>query len=133
MKINLIMFILKILTIFNTHNQSVDKDKRLCPVRCKKINFKEYSNHLSNCYKFAKNSTLIKLPEEDKANMEDEPMDLPPPAPPPPPPQEVVVSVKKEEYSERVIDDTDQKELAKSMTRFFETLTEETKSERGEK
>jgi hypothetical protein len=72
--------------------------------------------------------------EEDKANMEDEPMEPPQPAPPPPPPpQEVVVSVKKEEYTERVVDDTDQKELAKSMTRFFETLTEETKSERGEK
>jgi hypothetical protein len=55
---------------FNTHNQSIDKDKRLCPVCCNKINFKEYNNHLSTCYKFAKNSTLIKLPEEDKAKME---------------------------------------------------------------
>ena len=68
--------------------------------------------------------------EEDKANMEDEPVEAPPP---PPPPQEVVVSVKKEEIEPRIVDDTDQKELAKSMTRFFETLTEETKHERGEK
>jgi len=72
--------------------------------------------------------------EEDKANMEDEPVEAPPPpSPVAPPPQEVVVSVKKEETESRTVDDTDQKELAKSMTRFFETLTEETKHERGEK
>ena len=71
--------------------------------------------------------------EEDKANMEDEPVEAPPPPPVAPPPQEVVVSVKKEEIEPRIVDDTDQKELAKSMTRFFETLTEETKHERGEK
>ena len=72
--------------------------------------------------------------EEDKANMEDEPVEAPPPpSPVAPPPQEVVVSVKKEETESRTVEDTDQKELAKSMTRFFETLTEETKHERGEK
>ncbi|NDG29660.1 portal protein [bacterium] len=71
--------------------------------------------------------------EEDKANMEDGPIEAPPPPPVAPPPQEVVVSVKKEEIEPRIVDDTDQKELAKSMTRFFETLTEETKHERGEK
>ena len=73
--------------------------------------------------------------EEDKANMEDEPVEAPPPPPVAPPPQEVVVSVKKEEIEPLIVDvdDTDQKELAKSMTKFFETLTEDTKNERGEK
>jgi hypothetical protein len=72
--------------------------------------------------------------EEDKANMEDEPMEpVQPPPPSPPPPQEVVVSVKKENLESRKFDDSDQKDLAKSMTRFFDTLTEETRNERGEK
>jgi hypothetical protein len=70
--------------------------------------------------------------EEDKANMDEEgisPEDLPPPAPPAPPPQQLVVSVKKEETENnaRVIDDVDQRELAKSMTAFFGTLVEEAK------
>ena len=71
--------------------------------------------------------------EEDKANMEDEPMEPVQAPPPPPPPQEVVVSVKKEGLESRKFDDSDQNELAKSMTRFFDTLTEETRNERGEK
>ena len=53
------------------------------------------------------------------------------PPPPPPAPVPVVVSVKKEEF-ERVVDDTDQQELAKSMTKFFETLTEEAKGDNKE-
>jgi hypothetical protein len=70
--------------------------------------------------------------QEDKANMEGEDSvaeDLPPPAPPAPPPQQLVVSVKKEETENnaRVIDDVDQRELAKSMTAFFGTLVEEAK------
>jgi hypothetical protein len=73
--------------------------------------------------------------EEDKANMDGEdsvPEDLPPPAPPAPPPQQLVVSVKKEETENtgRVIDDVDQRELAKSMTAFFGTLVEEAKGDK---
>jgi len=48
----------------------------------------------------------------------------PPPAPPPPAPTQIVI--KKEEF----FDDRDQTELAKSMSRFFDTLTEETEDER---
>lgn len=48
----------------------------------------------------------------------------PPPAPPPPAPTQIVI--KKEEF----FDDKDQTELAKSMSRFFDTLTEETEDER---
>jgi 5S rRNA maturation endonuclease (ribonuclease M5) len=49
----------------------------------------------------------------------------PPPAPPPPPaPTQIVI--KKEE----VFDDNDQKELARSMSRFFDVLTEETEDDR---
>jgi hypothetical protein len=73
--------------------------------------------------------------QEDKANMDGEdsvPEDLPPPAPPAPPPQQLVVSVKKEETenNSRVIDDVDQRELAKSMTAFFGTLVEEAKGDK---
>jgi hypothetical protein len=49
----------------------------------------------------------------------------PPPAPPPPPaPTQIVI--KKEE----VFDDNDQKDLARSMSRFFDVLTEETEDDR---
>ena len=69
---------------------------------------------------------------EDKANMDDE--DLPvekEPAPVAPPPQQLVVSVKKDETTEaRIIDDADQRELAKSMTAFFGTLVEEAKGDK---
>ena len=71
--------------------------------------------------------------EEDKAKMEEEgisPEDMAPPPPPPPPPQQVVVSVKKEETETRIIDDADQRELAKSMTAFFGTLVEEAKGDK---
>ena len=72
--------------------------------------------------------------QEDKANMEEDgmsPEDLPPPPPPAPPPQQLVVSVKKEETENtRVIDDVDQRELAKSMTAFFGTLVEEAKGDK---
>lgn len=73
--------------------------------------------------------------QEDKANMDGEDSvseDLPPPAPPAPPPQQLVVSVKKEETENntRVIDDVDQRELAKSMTAFFGTLVEEAKGDK---
>ena len=47
-----------------------------------------------------------------------------PPAPPPPAPTQIVI--KKEEF----VDTRDQTELAKSMSRFFDTLTEETEDER---
>jgi hypothetical protein len=46
-----------------------------------------------------------------------------------PPPQEVVINVKKEE-KERVVPDADQVELAKSMTKFFDTLVEEAKGDK---
>ena len=72
--------------------------------------------------------------EEDKANMDGEDSgteDLPPPAPVAPPPQQLVVSVKKEETENTgVIDDVDQRELAKSMTAFFGTLVEEAKGDK---
>lgn len=48
----------------------------------------------------------------------------PPPPPPAPAPTQIVI--KKEEF----FDDKDQTELAKSMSRFFDTLTEETEDER---
>jgi hypothetical protein len=66
--------------------------------------------------------------DEEAAEAEDNPIEEPI-APPPPQPQTipVVVSVKKEETETRIIDDADQRELAKSMTAFFGTLVEEAK------
>jgi hypothetical protein len=66
--------------------------------------------------------------EEDKANEEGLPEEpIAPPPPPVPAPQQLVVSVKKEENEHRLVDDADQRELAKSMTAFFGTLVEEAK------
>ena len=62
----------------------------------------------------------------EAAEAEDDPVEEPIP-PPSPPPQQLVVSVKKEETETRIIDDADQRELAKSMTAFFGTLVEEAK------
>ena len=76
------------------------------------------------------------MAEEEATEPEEEvpaapPMPVMPPAPSPPPPQQVVVKVKKEELeSPHIIDDTDQKELAKSMTKFFDTLVEEARGDK---
>jgi hypothetical protein len=67
--------------------------------------------------------------EEEAAVAEDDPVEEPVAPPPSPPPQQLVVSVKKEEI-EKPIDDTDQRELAKSMTAFFGTLVEEAKGDK---
>ena len=66
--------------------------------------------------------------EEEAAEAEDAPVDEPPvvETPPAPATHKLEVSVKKEE-AEKQIDDTDQRELAKSMTAFFGTLVEEAK------
>jgi uncharacterized UPF0160 family protein len=44
-------------------------------------------------------------------------------------PVPVIVQNQNEEVDSREIDDTDQKELAKSMTKFFDTLVEEAKGD----
>jgi hypothetical protein len=44
----------------------------------------------------------------------------------------VVVQNQKEELEPRIVDDTDQKELAKSMTKFFDTLVEEARGDEKE-
>jgi hypothetical protein len=65
------------------------------------------------------------LPLEE-ADAEAEAANQMPPPPPPPPAAKIVIQ--KEEL--RDVDDTDQKELAKSMTKFFDVLTEETKNDK---
>lgn len=67
----------------------------------------------------------IELEQADaEAEAESKAANLPPPPPPPPPPTQIVI--KKEDFN----DDEDQKELAKSMSRFFDVLAEETEDER---
>jgi hypothetical protein len=76
--------------------------------------------------------------EEEKAEGDDEEEDnempvqqAPQPAPNPfgQTPIPVVVQNQKEEVEPHIIDDTDQKELAKSMTKFFDTLVEEARGD----
>ena len=47
--------------LFNLHHHIQDKDKRFCPICTNKVNISEYGSHVSQCYKFAKNSTLLEL------------------------------------------------------------------------
>lgn len=58
----------------------------------------------------------------EQAEAEMDAMANEPPPPPPPAPAPTQIVIKKEEFS----DDSDQKELARSMSRFFDVLTEET-------
>ena len=57
------IYIKKIEHLLNLHTHSVDKDTRYCPICQKNIKLDDYRSHLSACYKFSKDSTLLKLPE----------------------------------------------------------------------
>jgi hypothetical protein len=50
--------------LFNLHHQGCDKDKTYCPMCQGKIKLCEYSKHLSFCYKFCKEGSILKLPPE---------------------------------------------------------------------
>ena len=72
--------------------------------------------------------------EEEATEKEDDTPpqeEMPQEAPPAPTSHQVNIKVKGEEY-ERDFDDSDQKELSKSMTRFFDTLVEEAKGDNKE-
>jgi hypothetical protein len=56
------VYIKKIESLLNLHHQLVDKDKRHCPICAGKIKLNEYRSHLSECYRFAQDSTMIQLP-----------------------------------------------------------------------
>ena len=49
--------------LFNLHSSGDDKDKKLCPMCNGKIKLCEYSKHISMCYKFCKEGSILKLPE----------------------------------------------------------------------
>ena len=78
--------------------------------------------------------------EEEKEEADDNEEEYPPepvqaPAPQPmmqQPQQPIPVVIQKEHNEPRIVDDTDQKELAKSMTKFFDTLVEEAKGDNKE-
>ena len=76
---------------------------------------------------------LDKQMEEEATQQEDNapPEEPQQEAPPAPTSHQVNIKVKGEEY-EREIDDSDQKELSKSMTRFFDTLVEEARGDNKE-
>ena len=55
--------------LMNIHQHTTDKDKRFCPVCNGKIKQSEFTKHITECYRFAKESTRITLPtpgEKDK-------------------------------------------------------------------
>ena len=77
---------------------------------------------------------LDKEMEEEAAEKEEDAPpqeEIPQEAPPASTSHQVNIKVKGEEY-ERTFDDSDQKELSKSMTRFFDTLVEEAKGDNKE-
>ena len=55
------IYIKQIESFLNLHTHSVDKDKRYCPICHTKIKYDDYRTHLSECYKFSKDSTLLKI------------------------------------------------------------------------
>ena len=57
------IYIKHIERLFNLHSSGDDKDKKLCPMCNGKIKLCEYSKHISMCYKFCKEGSLLKLPE----------------------------------------------------------------------
>ena len=59
-------------------SNSADKDKPFCPFCNGKILIKEFSSHVSTCYKLAKDGTLVKLLEEPNGvnTREDEHMEV---------------------------------------------------------
>jgi hypothetical protein len=46
----------------NIHKTVCDTGKKFCPVCTKKVSLDEWSCHISKCYEFCKNSTLLRLP-----------------------------------------------------------------------
>jgi hypothetical protein len=76
---------------------------------------------------------IDKQMEEENAEEGDEEEQAPPPQQQAPAEREPIpVVVQNESNTPRIIDDTDQKELAKSMTKFFDTLVEETRGDEKE-
>ena len=50
--------------LFNTHKCSQVKGTKLCPLCEKNVDEKEYRKNSTKCYKFGKEGTLLRLPEE---------------------------------------------------------------------
>ena len=76
---------------------------------------------------------IDKQMEEENAEEGDEEEQAPPPQQQAPAEREPIpVVVQNESNTPHIIDDTDQKELAKSMTKFFDTLVEETRGDEKE-
>ena len=48
----------------NISHNACDSEGRHCPMCDGKIAHKEYNNHISKCFKFAKNGTLLSLPSK---------------------------------------------------------------------
>ncbi len=60
----------KIEHLINISKCSQDKDKRFCPICERKIKMDEFDSHVSVCYKFAKEPSLVKLPYRVAINEE---------------------------------------------------------------
>ena len=58
------VYIKNIDRLLNTHKNTYDTGKRVCPICQQKVKLCNYGSHMQECYKFAKGSTIIELPEE---------------------------------------------------------------------
>ena len=57
-----------IVYLFNLGEHCIDVDHRSCPACSKQVYLKSYNSHISICYEYSKNSTLLKLSEAGKDN-----------------------------------------------------------------
>ena len=58
------IYIKHIERLFHTHVSSKTAGTKFCPLCATNVEDKEYRNHLRKCYKFGKEGTLLRLPEE---------------------------------------------------------------------
>ena len=57
------IYIKHISHLLNLATHINDKDKKICPMCNCKIPIDKFNKHISDCYKFSKNGSLLKLPE----------------------------------------------------------------------
>ena len=52
--------------LFNLGHNCIDADHRYCPICSKQVSLKEYDRHISLCYEYSNNLTLLTLPEQGR-------------------------------------------------------------------
>ncbi|MFM7978754.1 MAG: hypothetical protein ACKPKO_05510, partial [Candidatus Fonsibacter sp.] len=60
------IYIKNVAHFFNLCHNCIEGDHRYCPICSNQVSLKEYDRHISFCYEYSKNSTLLRLPEEGR-------------------------------------------------------------------